>query len=133
MKANNTFGHRLKLLRVSRDLKQEDLGEIIRVTKSTVSKYERNELQVNYETAKIIAEYFNVSTDYLLGIEQTENAEAKNPDTIEETYLKQAIQEYRELIKILDITEIEAIKDMKGRGLSLSEVNKALKNLLLSK
>jgi len=127
MSIDGTFGSRLKQLRVAKGLTQDELGAIIKVTKTTVSKYERNALEVNFETSKTLAELFNVTIDYLMG------SNVNNIQSTEEIYIKRLIQEYRELVDALDITEIEALKDMKGRGLSIVEVNRALKNLLVSK
>lgn len=123
MNTNDTFGARLKQLRIEKCLTQEELGKFIGVTKATVSKYESNALEVNNDTSKALAEFFNVTIDYLM-------CSGENGETFEEINVRRLIQEYRDLIKILDITEIEAVKEMKDRGLSIVEVNKALKKLL---
>ena len=44
------FGERLSLLRNERQMKQEDLGKIFHLSKSTISTYERNEHQPDYDT-----------------------------------------------------------------------------------
>ena len=62
------FGERLSLLRNERQMKQEDLGKIFHLSKSTISTYERNEHQPDYDTLIELAKYFNVSTDYILGV-----------------------------------------------------------------
>ena len=62
------FAKRLKQLRRREDMLQKDLAEILHVTLSSVSIWERG---INYpEVEKLIeiACYFNVSTDYLLGL-----------------------------------------------------------------
>ncbi len=61
------FGERLKRLRKDNDLTQGQLAEKIGVVPSAVGKYER--LEASYpsiETLIRIADYFNVSLDYLL-------------------------------------------------------------------
>lgn len=60
------FGKRLRELRKTMNLNQEQLGEIVNVSKSTVSKYELNTLQPSLETLLLISQYFNVSIDYML-------------------------------------------------------------------
>lgn len=60
------FGKRLRELRISMNLKQKQLGDILNVSKATISKYELNHLQPNLETLIIISQYFKVSIDYLL-------------------------------------------------------------------
>lgn len=61
------FGERLKRLRKEHDLKQEDLGKLLNVTPNSISNWENGVSEPNYETVIKIAEYFNTSTDYLLG------------------------------------------------------------------
>lgn len=61
------FPQRLKELRKRKKLTQTELGEIMNVSYKTVGSWERGERQPSYETAKMIADYFEVSTDYLLG------------------------------------------------------------------
>ena len=64
------FGDRLKELRISKDLSQDDLGEILGVRKSSTSNWENNKATPTYEILTKLAEYFNVTTDYLLGFNQ---------------------------------------------------------------
>lgn len=61
------FGERLKRLRKSMDITQGQLAEVIGVVPSAVGKYERLEQSYPSVEALIkIADYFNVSIDYLL-------------------------------------------------------------------
>lgn len=62
----NTFGERLKNLRVKKKMKQEDLAGVLNISKSAVGMYERNEREPSYEILQKIANYFNQSIDYLL-------------------------------------------------------------------
>jgi transcriptional regulator with XRE-family HTH domain len=64
----NDFGSRLKEVRLERGLRQEDIGNIVHVGKSTVSQWENNIHVPDIETIRKIASYLNVSTDYLLGL-----------------------------------------------------------------
>jgi transcriptional regulator with XRE-family HTH domain len=61
------IGMRLKLLRIERELNQTKLAEILQVTKSNISKYEKGDVEINFETLHKISEYFDVSLDYLFG------------------------------------------------------------------
>lgn len=61
------FGERLKKLRTSKRLTQEELGKIVHVSKVSISGYERGERSPDRETLTDLADYFEVSTDYLLG------------------------------------------------------------------
>ena len=73
MELGNTFGDRLKALRTERNLLQAEFGEIIgerlgtkRISPSAVGSYERNEREPSYEFLCEFADFFGVSTDYLL-------------------------------------------------------------------
>lgn len=84
------FGDRLKKLRTSRHLTQDELGEIFNppLAQSTIGTYERGMRQPSLENLITISNYFNVSIDYLLGItdeEQTVNAfKEENPQELRE-------------------------------------------------
>lgn len=56
----------IKQLRKQHNLTMKQLGEIIGIAESTVSLYESGKRQADYDTLKKIANYFNVSIDYLL-------------------------------------------------------------------
>jgi transcriptional regulator with XRE-family HTH domain len=62
----STFGERLKNLRKSKKMKQEDLAEVLNISKSAVGMYERNEREPSYEMLESISNYFNESIDFLL-------------------------------------------------------------------
>lgn len=65
-----SFGNRLKQLRLSKSLTQQQLADILKLSKANISKYESNSVEPNIETLKLLSSMFNVSIDYLLG--QTE-------------------------------------------------------------
>ena len=61
---------RIKQLRENRGLIQEILAAELGITQQMLSKYERDVLCIKVDVLKRIAEYFNVTTDYLLGISE---------------------------------------------------------------
>jgi transcriptional regulator with XRE-family HTH domain len=61
------FGKRLKELRNEKDLTQEKLGQIFNVRKGTISNWENGNRFPNEETLIKLADFFDVSVDYLLG------------------------------------------------------------------
>lgn len=65
------IGKKIKELRLSRKMTQEELGKIIGVTTSMIGMYETGARNPSYAVLKKIAEYFNVTTDYLLGCSET--------------------------------------------------------------
>lgn len=61
---------RIKQLRENRGLIQEILASELGITQQMLSKYERDVLCTKVDVLKRIAEYFNVTTDYLLGVSE---------------------------------------------------------------
>lgn len=62
-----TFNNILKSLRTSRDLTQDELAKILKISRSTIGMYEKGAREPDFETLELIADYFNVDIDYLLG------------------------------------------------------------------
>lgn len=60
------FKHRLIELRKSRNLSQTELGKILSMTQRSISRFETGETFPDERTLNLIADYFNVSVDYLL-------------------------------------------------------------------
>jgi transcriptional regulator with XRE-family HTH domain len=60
------IGRKIYNLRVLNNIKQNDLADIIGVSKSTMSNYERNYSTPDIDTLIRIADYFNVSIDSIL-------------------------------------------------------------------
>lgn len=61
-----SFGDKLKSLRTRRSVSQVELATYLHISKSAVSMYERGERTPDFETLEGIADFFNVSIDYLL-------------------------------------------------------------------
>ncbi len=76
------LGNRIKILREEKGLKQDELAKIIDVSPSTIGMYEINKREPNNEITLKLAEYFNVSTDYLLGKSDIRNPEKVNIDDV---------------------------------------------------
>ena len=63
----NKFSERLKELRREKNLLQSELAKDLHVCKSAISGWEIGRNQPNYDLLIEIAEYFEVTIDYLLG------------------------------------------------------------------
>lgn len=61
------FSTRLKELRVSKDLSQDDLAKTLGLAKSSISMYEKGKRKPSFEVLESLADFFNVDMDYLLG------------------------------------------------------------------
>ncbi len=63
------IGKKIRTLRLQKNIPQNDLAKILGVSKSTMSNYERNYSTPDPELLVKIADYFNVSIDYLFDYE----------------------------------------------------------------
>lgn len=61
------FGERLRTLRKEKNLTMKDLGKKFSVAESTISGYEIGNRKPDMQMLQQIADFFDVSTDYLLG------------------------------------------------------------------
>ncbi len=61
------FGRKLKELRLEKNINQSELSKIIGVSPSTVGMYERDQRFPDKDMLTKIADYFEVSVDYILG------------------------------------------------------------------
>lgn len=61
------FTDRIQLLKVERNLFQKDIAQAAEISLRTYQRYESGERLPDTEVLTKLADYFNVSTDYLLG------------------------------------------------------------------
>ena len=59
--------NRLKQLRESKGMTQQELAEAVSIPKRTIQRLENNESQIKPDKAQILADYFGVDVPYLLG------------------------------------------------------------------
>lgn len=67
-KVMSKFSKNLKELRIEKRLSQQELAQIFNVTQSTVAKWESGDREPNFSILIELSNYFNISTDILLGI-----------------------------------------------------------------
>lgn len=56
------------MLRKNKKLKQEDIANLLKTTQEQYSRYERGVRIIPIDRLSILAEYYNVSIDYLVGL-----------------------------------------------------------------
>lgn len=71
-----TFAPVIKQLRKERDMTQDQLASLLKVSRSTIGMYETGSREPDFETCEAIADIFNVDMDYLMGRTTTKR---KNP------------------------------------------------------
>ena len=62
------FDERLLLLRKQAGISQKQLGEVIGLSNKAICTMENGTRETTFEKLVQLAEYFHVSTDYLLGV-----------------------------------------------------------------
>lgn len=67
--------NRLKFLRTEKGESLDTIAKYLNVTMQTISNYENEKRDMTPDTIIKLAEYFNVSTDYLLGKSDIRNPE----------------------------------------------------------
>ncbi|MEE1137550.1 MAG: helix-turn-helix transcriptional regulator [Acutalibacteraceae bacterium] len=70
-----TIGQRINKLLAEKDVMQKELADHLGIQHNTISYYLKGERVPDHEKLVAIAEYFNVSTDYLLGRTETKTVE----------------------------------------------------------
>lgn len=95
-KKNTTFAKRIKALRLRAGKTQQEMADIIGVsTYNTWGEYERGHSVPRFEKTKLIADYFGVSVDYLMGNTDELVQEPPSPSIVD------AWSEITDLIKTL--------------------------------
>lgn len=85
---------RIKQLREKRGLILEILAAELGITQQMLSKYERDVTLIKVDILKKIATYFNVTTDYLLGVSDVKR------DLQRQMKMNETLDEYYDLIEI---------------------------------
>ena len=86
--------NRIKSLREKRGLIQELLATELGITQQMLSKYERDSSIIKVDVLKKLAGYFNVTTDYLLGLSDVKR------DLTGQIRINETIDEYYDLIEV---------------------------------
>lgn len=115
------IGKRLKDLRLSKGLNQQQIGEMLGVTKVSICGYENGTRTPSLETFLMIAELFGVTTDYLLGRE----VEIKDEETNE--HIGNISKDDVEIIKELKNCETLYNRIIKDPKRYVSLINKKMK------
>lgn len=90
------IGDKLKLLRTERELNQEEIADICKVSRQAYSTWERNEYEPSIEAIYLLSEFYNVSVDYLFG--KTEIREKLYDDINLQHYINECIKIYRRFL-----------------------------------
>jgi len=76
------YGERLKILRMRKKLSQQDVADRLNINRSTYARYELGQTQPDFETLEKLADFFDVSTDYILGRTDFPNPPGNDEDNL---------------------------------------------------
>jgi HTH-type transcriptional regulator, competence development regulator len=101
----SSLGSTIRKLREKENLTQKDFAKKIGISNVVLSRYEKDERKPDYDMLNKIADYFEVSIDYLLGREVKGKSKE---DTLEE--VNKLVKEYG--IEQFGFFDIEKWKDL---------------------
>lgn len=78
---------RLRECRIKRGMQQDEMARHLKTNTSTMSRIENGKKQPDPEMIIMMAELFNVSTDYLLGL-------VEDPQSTHDEYLRDSLKKY---------------------------------------
>lgn len=64
------YAQKIRDLREDKDLTQAQIAQLLGTNKNQVGKYERGEQELPIRHLITLAKFYNVSTDYILGMQQ---------------------------------------------------------------
>lgn len=121
---------RLKELRAKENISLRNLSSALNISYSSLGKYERGEQQPSYETLIKIATYFNVTTDYLIGVTNSKNPKyRKISDDL--NLSDDAITKLKNLSLVISKSNGVSLADMLNALIIHPQFEKLLRNMLL--
>lgn len=90
------FGDKIKTLRQSYNLSQVQLAEQLNVSKQTISNWENNNILPSIEMLVKISQYFSVSTDFLLELDNRKYIEITGLSEVQLAHIQQIIDDILE-------------------------------------
>ena len=91
------LGTRIKELRKEFGLSQVELAAQMEVTKQTISNWENENIQPSIDMLVALANVFNVTTDYLLGLDDVPRLSIEGLPLSFAAHLSQIIEDFRNL------------------------------------
>ncbi len=92
--------NRIKLLRSEKNINQDVLAKLLGLEIAGISKLETGRVPLKDEYIVKLAEYFNVSTDYLLGRTDIRNPGKQIDDVLNEAMIGMSKEDYEKLTEM---------------------------------
>lgn len=123
---------RIKKLREENKMTQKDLGNILGLSQQTIGHYETNRAQPDYETLNKMANFFDVTIDYLLG--RTYNKKEEVHSRSDQENILKAISDEPDLLEIWnEIKDRDELKNMfwQAKDLQPSSIRRIIRYIKL--
>jgi transcriptional regulator with XRE-family HTH domain len=110
------FAKRLAELRKKKGLTQYELADLLNLTRGQVGNYEQGKRQPDFDILQLFADFFNVTTDYLLGHtdDPRPGCRTKTPPDIRQFARageKMTPEQRERLLKVAEVLFPEAFKE----------------------
>ena len=92
---NLSVGEKIRDLRIAKNVTQSKLAESVSVSASAVSSYEISARLPSYDVLTKIASFFNVTTDYLLGLGAKDVIDVTGLDGRQRNIIGEIVSDYR--------------------------------------
>ncbi len=92
------LANRIKELRLSRNLNQVEFAKKLSITKQTVSNWENNNIMPSVEMLTKIADFFHVTTDFLLERDNRDMLDVSGLTTEQIAHISQIIGDLKPFI-----------------------------------
>ena len=115
-----TIGFRIKALRNTKGISQEELAEVLNVSRQTISKWESDIVSPDINNIQSLSNYFNVRTDYTI------NGNEKEPKSFPVFYIIFIVVEFLLILLAINLLIIN-----KGASNVLSTINISLEVVLI--
>ena len=99
--------NRIKFLREEKYIYQKDLAKLLGVSIPAINYYENEKRSLDTKSASILADFFGVSIDYLLGKTDIRNPEEQINDILNEAMIGMSKSDYEKLTE----TQKKQIRD----------------------
>lgn len=119
------FGKRLKELRVEKELTQEQLGRIFNIRKGTVSNWENGNRFPDEKTIIKLADFFDVSIDYLLG-----RTNKRQPHHLTKEDIIKLAPEYAWLFEEEGLEYVELVEEIRGKEIPPEVIKELIETIL---
>lgn len=109
---------KIKEIRLEHNLTQKELSEKIGYSQSIITRWEKNECEPTASAIITLAKFFNVTTDYLLGLENEDGTKIK---TTEEQQTQHVAHSKENKVKQFTLTQ-EELEEIIANAIKIYEL-----------